>query len=160
MRPDFQMKDKNENIVYDSKDYVYRSEEKEPDKLTTDEIAFEITTRKFKEMGFEGIINWVQNIAKEESHLRVLEQGRPRVPMPQAHITITWVTKDRRRRDIDNLFADLGLALNFPNHGRHRFLPRNSLLSFLLGSFPESLKLLIRQEHASAFFLEGLFQLR
>ena len=66
MRPDFQMKDKNKNIVYDSKDFVYRSEEKEPDKLTTDEIAFEITTRKFKEMGFEGIINWVQNIAKEE----------------------------------------------------------------------------------------------
>jgi len=66
MRPVFQMKDKNKNIVYDSKDYVYRSEEKEPDKLTTDEIAFEITTRKFKEMGFEGIINWVQNIAKEE----------------------------------------------------------------------------------------------
>ena len=66
MRPDFQMKDKNKNIVYDSKDYVYRSEEKEPDKLTTDEIAFEITTRKFKEMGFEGIINWVQNIAKED----------------------------------------------------------------------------------------------
>ena len=66
MRPDFQMKDKNKNIVYDSKDYVYRSEEKEPDKLTTDEIAFEITTRKFKEMGFEGIIKWVQNIAKDD----------------------------------------------------------------------------------------------
>ena len=66
MRPDFQMKDKNKNIVYDSKDYVYRSEEKEPDKFTTDEIAFEITTRKFKEMGFEGIIKWVQNIAKDE----------------------------------------------------------------------------------------------
>ena len=66
MRPDFQMKDKNKNIVYDSKDYVYRSEEKEPDKFTTDEIAFEITTRKFKEMGFEGIIKWVQNIAKDD----------------------------------------------------------------------------------------------
>ncbi len=65
MRPDFQMKDKNENIVYDSKDYVYRSEEKEPDKVT-DEIAFEITTRKFKEMGFEGIITWVQDIAKKD----------------------------------------------------------------------------------------------
>ncbi len=59
MRPNFQMKDENEKIVYDSKDYVYRSEEKEPDKVT-DEIAFEITTRKFKEMGFEGIITWVQ----------------------------------------------------------------------------------------------------
>ena len=65
MRPDFQMKDKNENIVYDSKDYVYRSEEKEADKIT-DEITFEITTRKFKGMGFEGIITWVQNLAKED----------------------------------------------------------------------------------------------
>ena len=65
MRPDFQMKDKNENIVYDSKDYVYRSEEKEADKVT-DEITFEITTRKFKGMGFEGIITWVQNLAKED----------------------------------------------------------------------------------------------
>ena len=65
MRPDFQMKDKNENIVYDSKDYVYRSEEKESDNVT-DEIAFEITTRKFKEMGFEGIITWVQDIAKKD----------------------------------------------------------------------------------------------
>ena len=54
MRPNFQMRDKNKKIVYDSKDYVYRSEEKEPDKIT-DEIAFEITTRKFKEMGFEGM---------------------------------------------------------------------------------------------------------
>ena len=66
MRPDFQMKDKNENIVYDSKDYVYRSEEKEPDKVT-DEIAFEITTRKFKEMGFEGIITWVQDRSEEHT---------------------------------------------------------------------------------------------
>ena len=66
MRPDFQMKDKNENIVYDSKDYVYRSEETEPNKVTTDEIAFETTTRNFKEMGFEGIITWVQDIAKEK----------------------------------------------------------------------------------------------
>ena len=65
MRPNFQMRDKNKKIVYDSKDYVYRSEEKEPDKIT-DEIAFEITTRKFKEMGFEGIVSWVQDIAKED----------------------------------------------------------------------------------------------
>jgi len=46
-------------------------------------------------------------LAKEEMYLRVLEQGRPRVPMPQAHITITWVAKDKRRRDIDNLFASM-----------------------------------------------------
>jgi len=35
----------------------------------------------------------------------VLEQGRPSTPYDQAHITITWVAKDKRRRDIDNLFA-------------------------------------------------------
>ena len=46
-------------------------------------------------------------LAKEEMYLRVLEQGRPRTILPQAHITITWVTKDRRRRDIDNLFASM-----------------------------------------------------
>ena len=65
MRPDFQMKGKDENIIYDSKDYVYRSEEKEPEKVT-DEIAFDITTRKFKEMGFDGIINCIQDMAKDD----------------------------------------------------------------------------------------------
>ena len=53
-----------------------------------------------------------KNIAKGEMYLRVLEQGRPRgtvppLPMPKAHITITWVAKDKRRRDIDNLFASM-----------------------------------------------------
>ena len=46
-------------------------------------------------------------VAQEEMTARVLLQGRPRSPMPQAHITITWVAKDRRRRDIDNLFASM-----------------------------------------------------
>jgi len=46
-------------------------------------------------------------LAKEEMYLRVLEQGRPRTLMPKAHITITWVAKDKRRRDIDNLFASM-----------------------------------------------------
>jgi Holliday junction resolvase RusA-like endonuclease len=45
--------------------------------------------------------------AKEEMYCRVLEQGRPIVPFTQAHITITWVAKDKRRRDIDNLFASM-----------------------------------------------------
>jgi Holliday junction resolvase RusA-like endonuclease len=48
-----------------------------------------------------------KHLAKQEAYLRVLEQGRPRSPMPQAHITITWVAKDKRRRDIDNLFASM-----------------------------------------------------
>jgi len=46
-------------------------------------------------------------LAKEEAYLRVLEVGRPRTILPRAHITITWVAKDRRRRDIDNLFASM-----------------------------------------------------
>ena len=37
----------------------------------------------------------------------VLQQGRPAVPYQRAHITITWVAKDRRRRDPDNLFASM-----------------------------------------------------
>jgi len=43
--------------------------------------------------------------AKDEAMVLVLEQGRPSTPYDQAHITITWVAKDKRRRDIDNLFA-------------------------------------------------------
>lgn len=43
--------------------------------------------------------------AKELAMVLVLEQGRPSTPYDQAHITITWVAKDKRRRDIDNLFA-------------------------------------------------------
>ena len=45
--------------------------------------------------------------AKEEMYLLVLEKGRPRIPFNEAHITITWVAKDKRRRDIDNLFASM-----------------------------------------------------
>ena len=46
-------------------------------------------------------------LAKKEMYLRVLEQGRPRTLMPKANIAITWIGKDRRRRDIDNLFASM-----------------------------------------------------
>ena len=46
-------------------------------------------------------------LAKEEMYLCVLKQGRPRAALPKAHITITWVAKDKRRRDKDNLFASM-----------------------------------------------------
>ena len=46
-------------------------------------------------------------LAKEEMYLCVLKQGRPRAALPKAHITITWVAKDKRRRDIDNLFSSM-----------------------------------------------------
>ena len=45
--------------------------------------------------------------AKDEAIALVLEQGRPAVPYEKAHITITWVAKDKRRRDPDNLFASM-----------------------------------------------------
>ena len=43
--------------------------------------------------------------AKDEAIALVLEQGRPAIPYAKAHITVTWVAKDKRRRDIDNLFS-------------------------------------------------------
>ena len=45
--------------------------------------------------------------AKDEAMALVLEQGRPSTPYAKAHITITWVAKDKRRRDPDNLFASM-----------------------------------------------------
>jgi Holliday junction resolvase RusA-like endonuclease len=35
----------------------------------------------------------------------VLEQGRPDDTLERAHITITWRSKDKRDRDIDNLLS-------------------------------------------------------
>ena len=45
--------------------------------------------------------------AKDEAMLLVLAQGRPEQPYQKAHITITWVAKDKRRRDVDNMFASM-----------------------------------------------------
>ena len=45
--------------------------------------------------------------AKDEAMALVLEQGRPDIPYEKAHITITWVAKDKRRRDTDNLFSSM-----------------------------------------------------
>ena len=43
--------------------------------------------------------------AKQEAAALVLSQGKPTHPYEKAHISITWVAKDKRKRDIDNLFA-------------------------------------------------------
>lgn len=48
-----------------------------------------------------------KHAAKEEAMALVLQQGRLDRPYEKAHITITWVAKDRRRRDPDNLFASM-----------------------------------------------------
>ena len=45
--------------------------------------------------------------AKDLAMSLVLQQGRPSIPYKKAHISITWVAKDRRRRDPDNLFASM-----------------------------------------------------
>ena len=62
---DFQMKDKDGNLIYDSNDYVHKSEDKEPQYIDN-EIAFEIDTNDFKNMGFDGFISWVKEIAKDQ----------------------------------------------------------------------------------------------
>ena len=43
--------------------------------------------------------------AKMDAIALVMAQGKPDKPYERAHITITWVAKDKRRRDVDNLFA-------------------------------------------------------
>jgi len=48
-----------------------------------------------------------KDAAKTEAAALVLAQGRPDHPYEQAHITITWVAQDKRRRDTDNLFASM-----------------------------------------------------
>ena len=45
--------------------------------------------------------------AKMDAVMLVLSQGKPARPYEKAHITITWVAKDKRRRDTDNLFASM-----------------------------------------------------
>jgi Holliday junction resolvase RusA-like endonuclease len=50
--------------------------------------------------------------AKDEAMALVLEQGRPGTPYEAAHITITWVAKDKRRRDVDNLFASMKASID------------------------------------------------
>jgi Holliday junction resolvase RusA-like endonuclease len=45
--------------------------------------------------------------AKNEAIALVLQEGRPDHPYETAHLTITWVAKDKRRRDPDNLFASM-----------------------------------------------------
>ncbi len=45
--------------------------------------------------------------AKDEAIALVLEQGKPAAPYAKAHIIITWLSKDKRRRDPDNLFASM-----------------------------------------------------
>jgi len=48
-----------------------------------------------------------KDAAKTEAAALVLAQGKPPRPYERAHITITWVAKDKRRRDMDNLLASM-----------------------------------------------------
>jgi Holliday junction resolvase RusA-like endonuclease len=50
--------------------------------------------------------------AKEEMMWLVLEQGAPKEPMQKARIDITFVASDKRRRDLDNLFASLKASID------------------------------------------------
>ena len=47
-------------------------------------------------------------VKKEQGELMtglILSQGIPDKPMEKSHLTITFESKDKRKRDIDNLFA-------------------------------------------------------
>jgi len=48
-----------------------------------------------------------KSAAKDEAIALVREQGKPVTPYAKAHIIITWLSKDKRRRDPDNLFASM-----------------------------------------------------
>ena len=50
--------------------------------------------------------------AKTEAAALVMAQGKPSRPYQKAHITITWVAKDKRRRDVDNLFASCKASID------------------------------------------------
>jgi len=45
--------------------------------------------------------------AKQAAAALVMAQGKPSRPYEKAHITITWVAKDKRRRDSDNLLSSM-----------------------------------------------------
>ena len=48
-----------------------------------------------------------KSAARDEAIALVREQGKPATPYAKAHIIITWLSKDKRRRDPDNLFASM-----------------------------------------------------
>ena len=50
--------------------------------------------------------------AKMDAIALVMAQGKPHHPYEKAHITITWIAKDKRKRDIDNLFAAMKAYLD------------------------------------------------
>ena len=45
--------------------------------------------------------------AKQEAAALVMAQGKPARPYDTTHITITWVAKDKRKRDLDNLLSSM-----------------------------------------------------
>ena len=46
--------------------------------------------------------------AKDEAiYLVKALPSRPRCPISRAHITITWTSRTRRRRDVDNMFSSM-----------------------------------------------------
>jgi Holliday junction resolvase RusA-like endonuclease len=54
---------------------------------------------------------------QEEMIAYVLEQGRPDTPYDKAHITLTWRSKDKRNRDVDNLLSAMKGSIDGLIHG-------------------------------------------
>ena len=51
-------------------------------------------------------------VAKQEATALVMAQGKPDKPYEKAHISITWIAKDKRKRDVDNLLSSLKSTLD------------------------------------------------
>ena len=51
-------------------------------------------------------------LAKEEAMILAIKAGRPMEPFKKAHITVLFIAKGRKRRDLDNLFASLKAYLD------------------------------------------------
>ena len=52
-------------------------------------------------------LNKAKSAAKQEAAALVMAQGKPARPYDTTHISFTWVAKDKRRRDMDNLLASM-----------------------------------------------------
>jgi crossover junction endodeoxyribonuclease RusA len=73
-------------------------------------VRFELMHLPDRDLSPNKRLHWrrlarAKQAAKREMMWIVLEGGKPRSPYERAHITITYVAKDDRRRDLDNMFA-------------------------------------------------------
>ena len=50
--------------------------------------------------------------AQEEAMILAINAGIPLKPFKKAHISVTFIAKDKRKRDLDNLFASIKATID------------------------------------------------